>query len=343
MTWYALAVVVIVIAVDLSRTFISYAGRAALRERRRCSSNALHFGSDLAARPRCSSACCSRAPATRTATRSRRSSSPCSCCSPPAGWRARNVDVLMDRAPAGAQDAARARDRRARPAGRAAPAPAAAGRRRHFIDVVIGVSPGAAVGQGHAAADAVESALERALPESDVVVHVEPVAEQDVRDRAQAAALSVPRVREVHNSRVVAPRRPAADLAAPQAPGRALRSTRRTRSPTAVEQRDRRARPGGGRRPDAHRAAAPSRSPGRAAGQRRAGETVDRVVARGDRLGPRATSASSRPPTASSPREHRARRRHAARGGPRLARARSRSRSAASAPELSDVVIHTEP
>ena len=36
-------------------------------------------------------------------------------------------------------------------------------------------SPGAAVGQGHAAADRVEAAVHRALPGSDVVVHVEPL------------------------------------------------------------------------------------------------------------------------------------------------------------------------
>jgi divalent metal cation (Fe/Co/Zn/Cd) transporter len=59
------------------------------------------------------------------------------------------------------------------------------------------------VGQGHAAADAVESALERALPESDVVVHVEPVTAGSVAERVQAAALCVPGVREVHNIAVV--------------------------------------------------------------------------------------------------------------------------------------------
>src|SRR5207248_5054387 len=76
---------------------------------------------------------------------------------------------------------------------------------RVFADVVIGVSYGAAVGQGHAAADAVERALESALPEADVVVHVEPMApDADVRERAHAAALGVPRVREVHNVTVVA-------------------------------------------------------------------------------------------------------------------------------------------
>ena len=74
---------------------------------------------------------------------------------------------------------------------------------RHFADVVIGVPPGAAVGQGHAAADRVERAVQDALPESDVVVHVEPRTEEALRERVLAAALGVPRVREVHNLRVV--------------------------------------------------------------------------------------------------------------------------------------------
>jgi divalent metal cation (Fe/Co/Zn/Cd) transporter len=74
-----------------------------------------------------------------------------------------------------------------------------------FADVVIGVDYGAAVGQGHAAADAVERAVQSALPEADVVVHVEPTGADaaDVRERAHAAALNVPRVREVHNVSVV--------------------------------------------------------------------------------------------------------------------------------------------
>jgi divalent metal cation (Fe/Co/Zn/Cd) transporter len=69
---------------------------------------------------------------------------------------------------------------------------------------VIGVSPDAGVGQGHAAADAVEEAVQKALPNADVVVHVEPAeGEAALRERVLAAALSVPRVREVHNLRVV--------------------------------------------------------------------------------------------------------------------------------------------
>jgi len=63
--------------------------------------------------------------------------------------------------------------------------------------------PAAAVGQGHAAADLVEEAVQAALPHSDVVVHVEPHEAEGLRERAQAAALSVPRVREVHNITVL--------------------------------------------------------------------------------------------------------------------------------------------
>jgi divalent metal cation (Fe/Co/Zn/Cd) transporter len=66
------------------------------------------------------------------------------------------------------------------------------------------VPPGAAVGQGHAAADRVEDELERVLPGIDVVVHVEPRREDaELRERAHAAALSVPRVREIHNLSLV--------------------------------------------------------------------------------------------------------------------------------------------
>ena len=66
--------------------------------------------------------------------------------------------------------------------------------------MVIGVSPEAAVGQGHAAADRVETALHDVLPGSDVVVHVEPgKAEAAVRERVRAAAMSVGRVREIHD------------------------------------------------------------------------------------------------------------------------------------------------
>ena len=75
---------------------------------------------------------------------------------------------------------------------------------RTFTDVVIGVSPGAAVGQGHAIADSVEAAVHVALPGSDVVVHVEPAGvEVALRERVREAAMSVSRVREIHNLSVI--------------------------------------------------------------------------------------------------------------------------------------------
>ncbi len=74
----------------------------------------------------------------------------------------------------------------------------------HFADVVIGIAPGAVVGQGHAAADRVEEALRARLPDADVVVHVEPRSEEaETRERVLAAALGVPQVREIHNLSVL--------------------------------------------------------------------------------------------------------------------------------------------
>src|SRR4029077_7012888 len=76
----------------------------------------------------------------------------------------RNIDVLMDRAPAEATAAARQAIERNVPGVslRRLRLRQAAG--RHFVDVVIGVPPGAAVAQGHAAADDVEDAGARAPP-----------------------------------------------------------------------------------------------------------------------------------------------------------------------------------
>jgi divalent metal cation (Fe/Co/Zn/Cd) transporter len=117
----------------------------------------------------------------------------------------RNIDVLMDRVPAEAEQAARAAIARLEPSVQLRRLRMRQAAGQHFADVVIGVSPDAGVGQGHAAADAVEAAVHSALPESDIVVHVEPTADEAaLRERVHAAALTVPRVREVHNLRVVA-------------------------------------------------------------------------------------------------------------------------------------------
>jgi cation diffusion facilitator family transporter len=201
--WYAFAVIGIVIAVDVSRTVVLW--RASRRYRSAAlASNALHFASDLAGSlavlvglvlvqqghqgADSAAALFVAVLVLVAATRIMQ----------------RNVDVLMDRAPADAEQAARAALARVEPPVTLKRLRMRQAGPRQFMDVVITVPPGAAVGQGHAAADRVEDALTAALPGSDVVVHVEPQEDEAaIRDRAHAAALEVPSVREVHNVTVL--------------------------------------------------------------------------------------------------------------------------------------------
>jgi cation diffusion facilitator family transporter len=201
--WYALLALGIVICVDFSRMLVS------LRAGRRYGSaaleaNAVHFASDLAG----SVAVLGGLLAVRAGWKEADSAAALFVAllvlAAAARLMRRNVDVLMDRVPSeAAAIASRAigaleppvqlRRLRMRQAGP-----------RQFADVVIGVPPGAAVGQGHAAADAVEAAVHEALPESDVVVHVEPQEDEAaLRERALAAAQGVPEVREIHNLSVL--------------------------------------------------------------------------------------------------------------------------------------------
>jgi cation diffusion facilitator family transporter len=197
-TWYALAVIGAVIVIDAARMLVS------LRTARRYQSaalqaNALHFGSDLAG----STAVLIGLVLVRAGYRDADSAAALFVAVlvllAAARLIRRNVDVLMDRAPAGAYEAAQRAIRNIQPPVQLRRLRIRQAAGRHFADVVIGVEPDAAVGQGHAAADAVEEAIERALPETDVVVHVEPLDVAGLRERIQAAAASVPQVREIHN------------------------------------------------------------------------------------------------------------------------------------------------
>jgi cation diffusion facilitator family transporter len=200
--WWAFAAAGVVLVIDATRTLASL--RSARRyESAALRSNALHFGSDFAGTLAVIGGLAAAAAGWQhgdslaalfvavlvlaAATRLMRT----------------NVDVLMDRSPAAAEAAARAAIDAVEPPIdlRRLRIRQAAG--RHFADVVIRVSPGAAIGQGHAAADRVEDAIREVLPESDVVVHVEPSEDAALRERALAAALGVPRVREVHNLTVL--------------------------------------------------------------------------------------------------------------------------------------------
>jgi len=201
--WWAFVVVGLVLAIDISRTSMSLLtahrfNSAALL------SNALHFGSDFAG----SLAVLFGLIAVRAGWPSGDSVAALFVAGLVLGAAVRlmrrNIDVLMDRAPTGAESTARLAIAEIEPAVTLKRLRMRSAAGRHFADVVIGVSPGSAVGQGHAAADAVEAAVERALPETDVVVHVEPEEEDAVtRERAHAAAMGVPQVREIHNISVM--------------------------------------------------------------------------------------------------------------------------------------------
>jgi len=202
-TWWALTVLALVIAVDASRALTSFRtsrryGSAAL------AANALHFTSDLAG-----------SLAVLVGLLLVRSGHPAADAAAALFVAAlvvlaalrlakKSIDVLMDRSVADADDRIRAalaqaaenvevRRVRVRQAGG-----------RHFVDLVVGVPMDTGVTQAHTVADRVEEVVERALGGADVVVHVEPAeAEGGIRERASAAAASIPEVREVHNVRVM--------------------------------------------------------------------------------------------------------------------------------------------
>ncbi len=202
-TWWTFVAVALVIAIDASRTLVSLRGARRYRSDALLA-NALHFGSDLAG------TLAVLAGLTAAVLGFPEGDSVAALfvsvlvVTAAARLARRNVDVLMDRSPeeatrvarraiAGLEPHVELRRLRLRRAGG-----------EHFADVVIGVAPGAAVGQGHAAADRVEEALRDALPGIDVVVHVEPdEAEAGLRERVLAAALGVSQVREIHNLSVL--------------------------------------------------------------------------------------------------------------------------------------------
>jgi cation diffusion facilitator family transporter len=200
-TWWAIAVLVVVVAIDASRAIGSR--RVARRlHSAALASNALHFASDLAGsiavliglalvaagEPRADAAAALFVAVLviLAAVRLARQS----------------IDVLMDRTSFEAEEAVLAalagldlelRRVRVRYAGG-----------RYFVDLVIAVPADTGVGQAHSAADDVEAAVREALGDADVIVHVEPrAAEGGLRERATAAALTGPDVREVHNVRVI--------------------------------------------------------------------------------------------------------------------------------------------
>src|SRR5580704_16332357 len=197
--WYVFAVIAIAIGVDFARTVTSLRtarryGSPALR------SNGFHFAGDMAgslavliglllvragfARGDASAALVIAAIILATAAR----------------LIAENANVLMDRTPAEAREAAERALARLDPDIELVRLRLRESAGRYFADVIVAVAPAAAVVEGHQAANLIEAAIETELPGSDVVVHVEPRRSGlDLRDRVLAIALAEPLVKEVHD------------------------------------------------------------------------------------------------------------------------------------------------
>jgi cation diffusion facilitator family transporter len=197
--WYQFAVIAVALVIDLSRTIISMRsarryGSAALR------SNAFHFAGDMAG-----SVTVLVGLLLVDAGFMQGDSIAALLVAAIIGAAAarlvvENANVLMDRTPVEAREAAEraiadlganielSRLRVRESSG------------RYFADVVVTVPPAQAVVEGHQAANLIETAVERALPGSDVVVHVEPRRSGlDLRERVLAIAMAEPLVMEAHD------------------------------------------------------------------------------------------------------------------------------------------------
>jgi cation diffusion facilitator family transporter len=197
--WYLFAVIAAALVLDLSRTTVSLAA-ARRYDSPAMRSNAFHFASDMAGSLAVLAGLLAVHAGFHQGDALAALLVAAIILAAAARLIAENADILMDRTPTEAQAAAEraigelagdielSRLRLRESAG------------RYFADVVVSVPPGQAVVEGHLAADLVEGALERALPGSDVVVHVEPRRQGlDLRDRVLAIALAEPLVKEAHD------------------------------------------------------------------------------------------------------------------------------------------------
>jgi cation diffusion facilitator family transporter len=196
--WYVFAVIAVALAVDISRVLVSIRSAkeyksAALR------SNAFHFAGDMAGSLAVLLGIAAVALGFQQGDAIASLLVAAIIFTAASRLIYENARVLMDTSPLAAQAEAEAairalddvelRQLRLRESGG-----------HYFADAVIGAAPDQALVASHRAADRVEAAVQRALPDSDVVVHVEPLREGlDLRARALAIALEEPAVQEAHD------------------------------------------------------------------------------------------------------------------------------------------------
>jgi len=197
--WYVFGVIVVALAVDLSRVVISLRGAARYKSAA-LRSNAFHFASDMAG----SLAVLAGLAAVSAGFHQGDALAALVVATIIFAAAARliveNARILMDTMPAEAHarahqaiteldDDIELRRLRVRESGG-----------RYFADAVVSVPPGQPAIAGHGTADRIEAAVRLALPGSDVVVHLEPRRHDlALRDRVLAVALAEPLVRDVHD------------------------------------------------------------------------------------------------------------------------------------------------
>lgn len=114
----------------------------------------------------------------------------------------RSVDVLMDRAPQAKADAIEAAASAASGVAETRRVRVRGDDRQVFADVTVATRRTDSLERAHEVAERVEKEIERAVPGTDVVVHVEPVGESGLVERVKAAASRADGVHEIHNVNV---------------------------------------------------------------------------------------------------------------------------------------------
>jgi cation diffusion facilitator family transporter len=197
--WYVFAVIGVALLVDVSRVVVSL--RTARRYRSAAlRSNAFHFAGDMAGSLAVLAGLIAVAAGFEAGDAVAALVVACIIFAAAGRLIYENARVLMDTAPTDAQaraeqainelgEAIDLRRLRLRESGG-----------HYFADAVVTVPPGQPIVEGHGTADAIEAAVRHVLPDTDVVVHLEPRRDGlDLRDRILAVALAEPLVREAHD------------------------------------------------------------------------------------------------------------------------------------------------
>jgi cation diffusion facilitator family transporter len=200
--WYVFAVIAVAICIDLSRIAVSLRSAAryssaALR------SNAFHFAADLAGSLAVLGGLVLVAVGLQSGDAIAALVVACVIFGAAGRLIYENARVLMDTTPQEAYAEALAAAVAAAPGADVQRLRVRESGGRYFADVVVGVPPAQPVLESHQTADAIEQAVHSALPDSDVVVHLEPGGRDlSLREQILAIALAPEAVKEVHDVNV---------------------------------------------------------------------------------------------------------------------------------------------